>query len=159
MTAQVSETLIYHGKELMMFSNPLDPYLRAAGLHFESMNTANWRGYEGTWEIKGSEATGEGLYLVRLEANRSFDEVVGLAEIFPGFPDGVFAHWYTGTLRCPQGALLKYVHGGFGSVYEEDLFFDVTKGVVTNERLVRNGTAAPDASKGYTLAAATSIGD
>ena len=32
MTAQVSETLIYHGKELMMFSNPLDPYLRAAGI-------------------------------------------------------------------------------------------------------------------------------
>ena len=102
MTAQVSETLIYHGKELMMFSNPLDPYLRAAGLHFESMNTANWRGYEGTWEIKGSEATGEGLYLVRLEANRSFDEIVGLAEIFPGFPDGVFAHWFSGEIRLPK---------------------------------------------------------
>jgi hypothetical protein len=51
------------------------------------------------------------------------------------------------------------VHGGFGSVYEEDLFFDVKKGVLTSERLVRNGTAAPEALKGYTLAAATSIGD
>ena len=66
-----------------------------------------------------------------------------------GFAHDVFAHWYTVTLRCPQGALLKYVHGGFRSVYEEDLFLEVSKGAVANERLVRNGTAAPDALKGY----------
>ena len=138
MTAQVSETLIYHGKELMMFSNPLDPYLRAAGLHFESMNTANWRGYEGTWEIKGSEATGEGLYLVALEANRSFDEIVGLAELFPGFPDGVFAHWFTGEIRLPQGDLLEYVHGGYASQYEYDLFLEIKKGLVVSQRAAHN---------------------
>ncbi len=118
MTAQVSETLIYHGKELMMFSNPLNPYLRATGIEFVSPSTANWRGYEGTWEIKGSEETSEGLYLVRLEAYRSYEEIIGLAELFPGYPDGVFAHWFSGEIRLPQGKLFEYVHGGYASHYE-----------------------------------------
>ena len=77
MTAQVSETLIYHGKELMMFSNPLDPYLRATGIEFVSPHTACWRGYEGTWEIKGTEPN-EGLYLVALQAHRSYEDIANL---------------------------------------------------------------------------------
>jgi len=40
-----------------------------------------------------------------------------------------------------SGALLKYVHGGFGSVYERDLFFKVKKGVVIDRREVVNGVA------------------
>jgi hypothetical protein len=138
MTAQVSETLIYHGKKIMMFSNPLDPYLRATGTHFVSPHTANWRGYEGTWEIRGSEATGEGLYLVSLEAHRTYDEIVGLTEIFPGYPNGVFAHWYSGEIRLPQGNLLEYIHGGYASQYEYDLFLEIKKGLVVSKRAVHN---------------------
>jgi len=138
MTAQVSETLIYHGKELMMFSNPLDPYLRATGISFVSPHTANWRGYVGTWEIKGSEETVERLYLVELKAHRDYEDIVGLEEIFPGFPDGVFAHWFSGTLRLPQGKQLKYEHMGYMSVYEYDLFLEIKKGVVINKHAVHN---------------------
>ena len=138
MTAQVSETLIYHGKDLMMFSNPLDPYLRATGIHFVSPHTANWRGYKGTWEIKGTEETRQGLYLVKLKAHRSYEDVVGLAEIFPGFPDGVFAHWFSGVIRLPQGDLLEYVHGGYASQYEYDLFLEIKKGLVVSQRAVHN---------------------
>ena len=150
MTAQASERLIYKGERLSLCTEPLGPFIQNNGLDykFDVTSTALWRGYIGTWTIEQ-----ERLYLVAIDGS------VGMDKLFPGFSDGVFAHWYTSTLRCPQGALLKYVHGGFGSVYEDDLFFDVTKGVVTNERLVRNGTAAPEASKGYTLAAATSVGD
>jgi len=149
-TAQASERLIYKGERLSLCTEPLGPFIQNNGLHykFDVTSTALWRGYIGTWTIDQDR-----LYLVAIDGS------VGMNKLFPGFSDGVFAHWYTGTLRCPQGALLKYVHGGFGSVYEEDLFFDVNKGVVTSERLVRNGTAAPEASKGYTLAAATSIGE
>ena len=25
--------------------------------------------------------------------------------------------WYSGTIRLPQGKLLNYVHGGYGSTY------------------------------------------
>jgi hypothetical protein len=137
MTAQVSETLIYGGKEFMMFTTPLDPYLRVTGLSFVSPHTACWRGYEGTWEIKSSESN-EGLYLVALRAYRSYGDIAGLEDIFPGFPDGVFAHWFSGEIRLPQGNLLKYIHGGYASTYEYDLFLEIKKGLVVNKRTVHN---------------------
>lgn len=80
---------------------------------------------------------------------------VGLGHLFPEYPDGVFAHWYTGELRCPRGALLKYAHGGFLSVYEEDRFFLVQRGVAIGERVVQNGTAKPGAVHGYAIGAMT----
>jgi hypothetical protein len=138
MTAQVAETLIYHGKELMMFSNPLNPYLRANGIQFESPSTANWRGYKGTWEIKGSEEAGERLYLIGLRAHRSYKDIIGLEDIFPGFPNGVFAHWFSGEIRLPQGNQLKYVHMGYASTYEFDLFLEIKKGLVVNKRALHN---------------------
>ena len=150
MTAQAAEKLIYKGEQFSLCNEPLGSFIQSNRLpfKFEVTSTALWRGYIGTWTIEQ-----ERLYLIAIQGS------IGMEKLFPGFAHGVFAHWYTGTLRCPQGALLKYVHGGFGSVYEEDLFLDVSKGVMANERLVRNSTAAPDASKGYILAAATSIGD
>lgn len=137
MTAQVSETLIYSSKELMMFTTPLDPYLRANRLSFVSPHTACWRGYEGTWEIKGTEPN-EGLYLVALEAHRSYEDIANLEDIFPGYPNGVFAHWFSGEIRLPQGKLLKYIHGGYASTYEYDLFLEIKKGLVVNKRAVHN---------------------
>ncbi|MFZ4711843.1 MAG: hypothetical protein ACOYMH_18585, partial [Zwartia sp.] len=65
-----------------------------------------------------------------------------LADVFPDYPNGVFAHWFTGELRCPQGERLRYVHRGFDSKYEKDLFITVRSGVVIGERLVVNGVAA-----------------
>jgi hypothetical protein len=82
----------------------------------------------------------------------------GMEKLFPGYLNGVFAHWYTGELRCPRGALLKYVHGGFHSVYEEDLFLRVQRGVLIDERIVRNGTAPPNAESGYLIKAWTTFG-
>jgi hypothetical protein len=61
-------------------------------------------------------------------------------------------------LRCPRGKLLNYVHGGYASTYEEDLFIAVEKGVVTGERLLVNGKGEEGATEGYTLAGATFFG-
>ena len=73
---------------------------------------------------------------------------VGLDALFAGYPDGVFAHWFTGELRCPAGALLHYEHAGYASRYERDLFIDVRQGLVLGQREVVNSTAAPDAAQG-----------
>jgi hypothetical protein len=131
MTAQASELLIYGGKEIRLYSNPLSLYLRQTGMSFESPSTACWRGYIGTWEIIESDGV-ERLYLVELSAHRSYEEMAGVSDIFPGF-DRVFAHWFTGELRCPQGALLDYVHGGYASTYEYDLLMDFKQGVLVNK--------------------------
>jgi hypothetical protein len=37
-------------------------------------------------------------------------------------------------VRIPQGKILKYVHMGFGSIYELDLFIKIEKGVVVSVR-------------------------
>ena len=105
MTAQVSERLIYGGKEIPLFTNPLSLYLKNTGTRFESPHTANWRGYVGTWEILECEGV-ERLYLVDLYAHKTYEEILSLSDVFPGH-DKVFAHWFTGELRCPQGAQLS----------------------------------------------------
>jgi hypothetical protein len=102
MTAQVAEHLIYGGKEIPLFTNPLSLFLKQSGISFQPPHTANWRGYVGTWEI--IEAAGvERLYLVGLSAYKTYEEILGLSDVFPGC-DKVFAHWFSGELRCPQGA-------------------------------------------------------
>ena len=137
MTAQVAERLIYGGnKEIGLFSNPLSLYLKQIGISFVSPHTANWRGYVGTW--KSIEAEGvERLYLVKLSAHKSYEEIVGVSDVFPGF-DKVFAHWFTGQLRCPQGAQLEYRHMGYGSIYEYDLLMDFKQGVLVNKHARHN---------------------
>lgn len=136
MTAQASELLIYGDKEIRLCSNPLSLYLKQSGISFVSPNTACWRGYIGTWEIIESEGI-ERLYLVELSAHRTYEDVVGVSDIFPGF-DRVFAHWFTGELRCPQGELLNYVHGGYASTYEYDLLMDFKQGVLVNKHARHN---------------------
>jgi hypothetical protein len=137
MTAQIAERLIIGGKESLLFTNPLSPYLKQAGITFKSPHTANWRGYVGTWEIIESEGI-ERLYLVMLSAHKSYEEVISLSDLFPGH-EKVFAHWFTGELRCPQGAQLEYMHMGYGSVYEYDLLMDVKQGVLVNKHARHNG--------------------
>ena len=146
MTAQFSEHLLYQGQELTLCAEPLGPLLQFSGttLKFEATCTALWRGYVGTWSIDNDR-----LYLAKLSGNVVTDgqeHEVGLEALFPDYTDGVFAHWFTGVLRCPSGALLNYVHGGYASTYEKDLFLRVQRGVVLEERIVVNGQAEPDAT-------------
>lgn len=50
-----------------------------------------------------------------------------LASVFPEFPERVFAHWYSGTRRIPQGRRLQYVHMGYGSTCERDLLLEIER--------------------------------
>ena len=54
----------------------------------------------------------------------------------------MFAHWYSGTLRVPQGRRLKYVHSGFQTVHELDLLFDVERGRIVSRRTKHNGVSS-----------------
>ncbi len=158
MTAQASELLIHQGQELSLCETPLDDYLASSGRHieFEATSTALWRGYVGTWEIINNR-----LYLVALSSCMLVDNKhtdVALQDVFPQYPEGLFAHWYSGELRCPRGKLLNYVHGGYMSTYEEDLFINVQIGIVTGERVVVNGKAQEDAPQGYAVAASLHFG-
>lgn len=124
-----------------MCTNPLSDYFAFGGAkpRFESNCTALWRGYIGSWEIVDDR-----LYLIGLQGTLEDGTEATLASVFPGFPDRVFAHWYSGTIRVPQGKQLEYVHMGYGSTFERDLFLEVARGVVVATRVQHNGFAKSD---------------
>ena len=109
MTMQAKEVLIYKGKKNFIDDTPLDSfeYRLPDKIEFGNgfISSACWRGYIGTWLIED-----ERLYLIDLEIggdnsddSEFMDEKViyGLEDLFPGFEDGAFAHWFTGHLFVP----------------------------------------------------------
>lgn len=139
MTAQVTEKLLFRGEILNMCCEPLGPYLRQTKkiFNYSEISSACWRGYRGTWEFIDNH-----LYLVNIRAKiytASGERAVTLQDYFPDAQNQVFAHWFTGEIRCTKGALLEYVHGGYASTYEEDLFFECKAGILVGERIVING--------------------
>ena len=145
MTAQVREILHHNGEQHSMSSLPLSRYMQQQGqpIRFDLSHTACHRCYVGTWAVREDR-----LYLVEIEARIGRRDVT-LKDIFPRHPDAVFAHWYSGTARCPQGKRLQYVHQGFRSVYQDDLFLTFRQGVLVGEHRVQNGPieTTPQASK------------
>ncbi len=153
MTAQIAEKLLYQGQRVAMLTNPLNDYFAMGGFNprFESRSTALWRGYVGGWEIVDDR-----LYLVSLDGTLEDGTDATLETVFPGFPDRVFAHWYSGAVRIPQGKQLEYVHMGYASKFEQDLFLEIELGIVVSTRVRQNGVAESDqAPEGYSVGAMT----
>lgn len=134
MTAQIPERLILDGHETpMAFCPPLpkghprliqiDPLAptepgESSILH----STACWRRYQATWEIKSGR-----FYL---------NYVHGVYRLEGDEP--LLADWFSGVLRIPRGKMLRYVHMGFGSVFEHELHIKIERGIVANSRTIDN---------------------
>lgn len=136
MTAQIPEKLRYQGKDMPMCTEPLNAYFINSGVEppFGVDCTALWRGYVGHWEISNNR-----LQLIGLQGKLKNGKSATLTSIFPDCHNAVFAEWYSGTIRLPQGKQIKYVHMGFGSTFERDLFLDIKSGLVVNTHIQQNG--------------------
>jgi hypothetical protein len=141
LTAQFPERLTYRGEKMDMYTEPLREYLAKSGakLRFQANSSALWRGYMGRWEIVDGQ-----LYLIGLEGALENGAKASLSTVFPNASDRVLAHWYSGTLRIPKGTQLKYIHMGYGSIFEYDLFLEVLQGHLVATRLHRNEVTDPD---------------
>jgi len=130
MTAQMAEVLWIDGKKHYMFSNPLEEYFIASGERpaFRRASTACWRGYVGEWELNGGM-----LYLRQLEGTLIDGQTVTVASLFPEDTNPILAHWFTGEVQVPLGKMKKYVHMGYGSVYEDELTLEFDCGMLTRE--------------------------
>jgi len=84
-------------------------------------STACWRGYIGTWQVEDDR-----LYLAALEGRY---RLVG---------PRLFAEWFTGLLRVPQGPVSHYVHMGFETTFERELYLQVVDGVVVDREMVND---------------------
>ena len=146
MTAQHREKLRYNGEIYHLAVEPLYPYLEKKKIRFVPDSTACWRGYYGWWSIEDDK-----LYLTNLIAYvpRQTDEQtdprkalfskekVGLEYLFPN-EDKVFAKWFSGKLRIPHGKMLRYVHQGYASIYEKELFLKIEKGKLVSSYVIDN---------------------
>jgi hypothetical protein len=153
MTAQIPERLLYQGRQVAMCTNPLSGYFAMGGRkpRFLCDSTALWRGYIGSWEIVDDR-----LYLISLQGKLENGADTTLETIFPDFPHKVFAHWYSGSIRIPEGKQIEYVHMGYASTYERDLFLEFERGVAVRKRMRNNGIAASaSAPDGYSVGAMT----
>ena len=143
MTAQTGENISYKGATYSMCSEPLSDFAAMGGKlpEFIWPSTDLWRGYIGDWEVVDDR-----LYLVGLEGELKDGTKATIESVFPGYPDRVFAHWYSGTIRIPLGEMLSYVHMGYESVYERDLLLTFEKGVLISSATRRNDHPDTEAS-------------
>lgn len=134
MTAQMREGLILNGEATSMASCPPLPHGHPRLVEpsadediwdpeggFRGIS-ACWRGYVGTWEIRDGR-----FYLVAVSGRFTLRE---------GEP--ILADWFSGVLCVPKGALLRYVHMGFGSVYEQELQIRIERGLVVTTQVIDN---------------------
>lgn len=127
MTAQRRELLVYNNEKYHLATEPLYSYLVDKKISFISPSTACWRGYIGYWLIEDNK-----LYLTDLEAYIDNYKEVGIDYLFPD-KKRVLAEWFSGEIRIPHGEMMKYVHQGYASLYEKELFLKIKKGVVVDQ--------------------------
>ena len=151
MTAQTPDRIRFRprGATHPLCENPLDSFLRDRGLRKTRggmMSSANWRGYVATWLLHRdrlwlAEVSSRGLIVDRRKIEAEADATVsGELDGRPFSVDGlfpdetrppeapVFADWYSGELRIPEGEMIQYVHGGYGTTYERDRLILIERG-------------------------------
>lgn len=135
MTNQIQEILIYKGKEYQPFDAPLETFRMLGGRipKFDVPSTMLWRGYVGKWAIVDDR-----LYLVELEGTIKKKLKISLSDLFPQFPERVFAHWVNGEMRLPIGKEIANQYMGAETIYEHDLFLYFTNGIVVGSDLINN---------------------
>jgi hypothetical protein len=145
MTAQAPEVLLLDGRRCAMCTNPLEDYFKLTGIRspFSCTCSAVRRGYIGIWDVRDQR-----LYLLGLQGSTFKGAELNLGSFFPGHPGRVFAYWYSGTVRLPEGRRLKYAHGGYASIYERDRLLRFDKGVLVDVSLRCNGDAGEIQEKG-----------
>ena len=143
MSAQIGDKIIYKGEEFSLASEPLAQWLYNNKVEklFNNINCACWRGYVASWKIED-----EKLYLTDIgsppipkhkEITKQEENQDVMEKLFPGQTE-VFANWVNGKLKIQSGKLLEYVHMGYESVYETDIYLLFENGILIEETIATN---------------------
>ena len=133
MTIQAGDILSYNGEKKTIATEPLKSYLETrSDVSFIFKSTALVRGYIGTWEIKNNQ-----LYLISLLGFVDNNKKVDLSYLFPNKTE-VFANWFSGDIRIPEGKLLEKINLGYESVFEKDRILTFNKGILISETVKNN---------------------
>jgi hypothetical protein len=133
LTIQAGDILSYNGEKTTIATEPLKPYLKTrSDVSFIYKSTALVRGYIGTWKIRNKK-----LYLISLLGFVDNNEKVDLNYLFPNKIE-VFADWFSGNIRIPEGELLNKINLGYASVFEKDRILNIKEGILISETLKDN---------------------
>jgi len=133
LTIQAGDILSYNGEKKTIATEPLKSYLETrSDVSFIFKSTALVRGYIGTWEIKNNQ-----LYLISLLGFVDNNKKVDLSYLFPNKTE-VFANWFSGNIRIPEGELLNKINLGYASVFEKDRILNIKEGILISETLKDN---------------------
>jgi hypothetical protein len=132
MTAQLCDHIHIEDQEHKLYCEPLESYWHEyhPKPDFLPPHTACWRGYVASWKIEDGK-----LYLTGIDTE---NENLKLENVFPGREAPIFADWFTGELRIPQGEMLQYVHMFYQSTFESDLYFFVDNGLILSDWIKEN---------------------
>jgi hypothetical protein len=137
--SQVADKIKVDGIDYGLFTNPLELlYETQKRPEFADSlggrSTANWRGYVASWEIQDDR-----LFLVAIDTYLE-KKKISLSELFARRMrnERVFAEWFSGQLRVPEGEQLQVVRIGYASTYQRDIFLEVQKGRVISRAIVDN---------------------
>jgi len=145
MTAQFPERIIIDGRPHALYADPLDQLLKSRSLTLRNPRrwcTANYRGYIGTWQIRGRM-----LFLLHLNWLASDNETLGevpipretLRELFRAIPCTSLptpARWFDGVLRIAIGRRLIYSHDGWSHWFERERVIRFKAGEIIRDREV-----------------------
>ncbi|WP_395700207.1 hypothetical protein [Aquabacterium sp.] len=156
MTAQVRDSIHFEGRDFALASEPLGTWLarrRNRDLRFRRPHTACSRGYVASWAV----ARGR-LYLTGFTATWPDGREATVEELFDRYPPsyyasthaldpahagpGHFAFWFSETVCCPFGRLLRYEHVAYGGIRERDLFLRFHDGFLVGSS-IRENTLPP----------------
>jgi hypothetical protein len=143
MTAQIGDRIFINNTEHTLACEPLSRFLYDNKIEklFSAVSTACYRGYFATWKINNGK-----IYLLDIEAprplsrkkqNESKEPISAMQMLFPG-QSKVFACWISGELKIESGEILQYIHDGYESVYQTDIFLKFENGVLIDEKTINN---------------------
>jgi hypothetical protein len=133
MTIQAGDIISYNGETTTIATEPLKPYLETrSDVSFIFKSTALVRGYIGSWKIKNKK-----LFLVALAGFIENNVKVDLKYLFPNKKE-VFADWFSGDIKIPEGDLLQNINIGYASVFARDRMLNFNKGILIGEMVKDN---------------------
>jgi hypothetical protein len=95
---------------------------------FRVANTACWRGYQATWEVKADV-----LWLVDIVGKNSNLDPLSMRDVF--YLEELPAFWFTGEIRCGAGECISY---NFMRFFEKTLVFHFLRGEFIEKSVIQN---------------------
>jgi hypothetical protein len=130
-TEQGRDAITFAGQQDSILECPLNDFLGRLPMspRFDIPNTANYKGYTASWEVKDSR-----LYMRTFHATTN-DQPYSISSLFPGRKLPIHADWYSGALHIVSGRE-TWAKGRY--TYERVTTLQVTNGVVLTTNRMTN---------------------